>query len=146
MSNKEQLTLEDLNPFSDKDVYIQYYDKSINRVKGFIKKGLSTYILTENEDLMLDIIDCKLILRPLSDLTKPITHNGETFVPIEWLEEKYPAFNYREQCERIMEDSRWINQCEYLLVQQLLEWKFDIGGFILKRLAISTNSITEKVY
>jgi len=31
-------------------------------------------------DLLLD--DITPILRPLSDLTKPITHNGETFVPM----------------------------------------------------------------
>lgn len=29
--------------------------------------------------------NCKPLLRPLSDLTKPITHNGETFVPMEKL-------------------------------------------------------------
>lgn len=32
--------------------------------------------------VMNNINDTKPILRPLSDLTKPITHNGETFVPI----------------------------------------------------------------
>lgn len=31
------------------------------------------------------VLDTKPILRPLSDLTKEIEHNGEKFVPIEWL-------------------------------------------------------------
>lgn len=78
----------------------------------------------------------KPLLRPLSNLTKEIEHNGEKFVPIEWLEEKYYTLDLHEQCERLIEDERWINQCSYLLVQHLHEWHFDTENLIEKGLAI----------
>ena len=47
---------------------------------------------------LLDRIDCKPILRHISDLTKPITHNGETFVPLDRIKELF-IYNPRKCCE-----------------------------------------------
>jgi hypothetical protein len=84
--------------------------------------------------------EIKPILRPLSDLTIEITHNGQTFVPIEWFEEKYFATDLPAQCERIIEDDRWVNQSSYMLIEQLFEWHFDVFGLIEKGLAIDINN------
>ena len=42
---------------------------------------------------------CKPILRSLSDLTKEIEHNGERFVPIEWLRKEYTGFYFESNPE-----------------------------------------------
>lgn len=73
----------------------------------------------------------KLILRPLSDLTKEITHNGETFVPYEKLN-----LCYSDVCNFLNEDL-WIGQWwDYEKVCKLLEWHFDTFGLIENNLAI----------
>ena len=87
----------------------------------------------------------KLVLRPLSDLTKEIEHNGEKFVPVEWLEEKYYTLNLHQQCFRLLEEDgeNWVNQCSYMLVEHLLEWKFDIFNLIENNLAIDINTMKQ---
>jgi hypothetical protein len=86
----------------------------------------------------------KPILRPLSDLTKEIEVNGEKFVPIEWLEDKYYTLDLHKQCLRLLEEDgeNWIYQCDYMLVEQLLEWHFDIYGLI-PELAIDINTLNK---
>jgi hypothetical protein len=87
--------------------------------------------------------EIKPILRPLSDLTKEIEHNGEKFVPIEWFEEKYYTLDLHKQCLRLLEEDggNWINQSDYMLVQHLIEWHFDIFGLIENNLATDINTI-----
>jgi len=91
------------------------------------------------------LFDVKPILRPLSYLTKEIEHNGEKFVPIEWFEEKYYTLDLHKQCLRLLEEDgeNWINQSDYMLVQHLIEWHFDIFGLIENKLAIDINTITK---
>ena len=83
----------------------------------------------------------KPILRPLSDLTKEIEVNGQKFIPINWLENQYPNLDLNYQCESLLDDERWINQCEYLLIQHLFEWHFDIFNLIKNNLAIDINAL-----
>ena len=71
---------------------------------------------------------CYLKLRPLSDLTKEIEHNGESFVPIDYLED---MIDFSCGYERI----------EYWKVQQLIEWHFDVFGLISAGLAIDINTL-----
>lgn len=85
--------------------------------------------------------DFKPILRPLSDLTKEIEHNGENFVPVQWLRDKFYTLSLDRQCFRIIEDERWINSCDYLLIKYLLEWHFDVFGLIESGLAIDKNTL-----
>ncbi len=86
----------------------------------------------------------KPMLRPLSDLNNEITVGDNKICPIDYLEEKYYTLDLHKQCERIMEDSRWINHCEYILIQYLLEWHFDVNDLIENNLAIDINSIKNK--
>lgn len=83
----------------------------------------------------------KPILRPLSDLTKEIEVNGKKFVPIEYFEDKYYTLDLHKQCLRLLENENWINQSDYMLVDYLLSWHFDIHGSIEKGLAIDINTI-----
>jgi hypothetical protein len=97
----------------------------------------------KNIQRVLDWETCKPILRPLSDLTEEITHNGEKFVPIDWLEEKYFLTDLPEQCARIIEDDRWVNQSSYMLIEQLIEWHFDVFGLIDNGLAVDINTLQQ---
>ncbi len=83
----------------------------------------------------------KPMLRPLSDLDKEIKAGNQKICPIDYLEEKYYTLDLHKQCELIMDDSRWINQCEYLLIQYLLEWHFDIYDLLEDDLAVKIEEI-----
>ncbi len=94
------------------------------------------------------------ILRPLSDLTKPIEHNGETFVPIESLKDVFMlewCDLFDDSIDAILEFAKYNNfkKIEYLpfcIVQKLVEWKFDIAGLIEKGEAIDVNTLIENPY
>ena len=78
----------------------------------------------------------KPILRPLSDLNKEIDFNGDLFTP-----NHHPSFKLF-----ISNDMDWfIDNCpyfvDYLQVQKLLEWHFDVFGLIPAGLAIDTNTL-----
>ncbi len=86
----------------------------------------------------------KPILHPLPDLTKPIQHNGEKFVPDQILQKYVDANNgllkYKKQ------DVYDLNSCEYWIVEKLFEWKFDIHGLINAGLAIDVNELSSNPY
>jgi len=76
----------------------------------------------------------KPILRPLSDLTKEIEHNGERFVPViewGWVEDinrfNHNYFKYRFE--------------SYWKFEQLINHHFDVFGLIEKGLAIDINTL-----
>jgi hypothetical protein len=76
---------------------------------------------------------CKLILRPFSDLTKEIEHNGEKFVPVEKLEELYGQTLDMNEVNRLIQPIT----CEpYILIRQLFEWHFDVFNLIGNGLAV----------
>ena len=96
----------------------------------------------------------KPILRPLSDLTKLIEHNGEKFMPIEILKDVFMlewCDLFDDSIDAILEFAKYNNfkKIEYLpfcIVQNLVEWKFDIAGLIEKGEAIDVNTLTENPY
>jgi len=51
-------------------------------VNGYYFIGYSLYLTYKNGGTGKSINESKIILRPLSDLTKEIEHNGEKFVPL----------------------------------------------------------------
>jgi hypothetical protein len=83
----------------------------------------------EEDDVFLD--EVKLCLRPLSDLMTEIEHNGEKFVPKEWL-----YYNYIGE-QMGTNTGTW----SFRLVQKLLSWHFDIFGLIEKGLAIDKKEV-----
>lgn len=93
--------------------------------------------------------DIKPILRPLSNLTKEIEHNGEKFVPIEILSKwttceyeddvlKYATYNSNGEID--MEEINVLD-LEYHQIVKLFEWHFDCFGLIENGLAIDINTL-----
>lgn len=61
------------------------------------------------------------ILRPLSAITKPITHNGETFVPID-------MFTPSDAVDIKMASTNCelIKFLSFYIIEQLIEWHFNL--------------------
>jgi hypothetical protein len=86
----------------------------------------------------------KPILRPLSDLTKEIEHNGEKFVPAESVVSFYKGCRSGSDFKIVMDQftKRLKEQIlSYDQVQKLFEWHFDVFGLIESGLAIDINTI-----
>ena len=66
-------------------------------------------------------------MRSLNKLTQPIRVEGESepFVPMVWLEDEYYTLDLHKQAERLIENPNWLNQTDFMLVQQLLSWRFN---------------------
>ena len=104
----------------DKDKLLYY--PALNRKSDFQSKG---YRLSQ----------IKPILRPLSDLTKEIEHNGEKFVPMDILCNEFSQYDCFEF------DNVNILNNPYNQIQNLLEWHFDIYGLLENGLAIDVNTL-----
>jgi len=131
---------------------IQYKPKLIYPHTGKIGTLSNIYNIGEGYDnddikLSIDFNDgehiwmFKLILRSLSDLTKPITHKGETFVPIEVLFAlEYPTHKTIKYYH--IEVPNWV-ECSHIntvattklllneidrnpnwMIEKLIEWQF----------------------
>ena len=87
----------------------------------------------------MDLIYFKPILFPLSSLTKEITVNGETFVPI------YKIYEFEQwdtdELEEIINDGTIegiysdLDLITYSQTERLFEWKIDVFGLIEAGLA-----------
>ena len=96
------------------------------------------------------ITEVRPILRPLSLLTQEITHNGETFVPIEALQSIawdddlilrwYPEEKGFELITEGPSSSSWAfyeyQNWPYWIVETLIFWHFDVFNLIESGLAI----------
>lgn len=120
-----QLTINHLAPYFP---YVLRVERKSYKRERF--KELSAYDLLPDGE----IENLRLILRPLSDLTKEITHRGETFVPKMHLSSKFQmevdVFNIPNVLD--------IRVCDY---QKLCEWMFDTSGLIESGLAISVHDL-----
>ena len=102
------------------------------------------------------------ILRPLSQLTQEIEHNGERFVPaLELVKEKEKHGKWKDHAPtidytygiikmpfgevlKVSKLDTWVimlsfqdpARSEYFIIQKLFEWHFDVFGLIEKGLAI----------
>lgn len=148
---KEKLELKDLAP------YLPYELKGLECLKGElheliqIKGDKKHPFIWENKDRawISNRIDCKPVLRHISDLTKEIEHNGEKFVPMELIKSGAYPIDY-------FEDNEWLE--DYLeawilskdkthhpifvpsgLIQQFREWNFAID--IPEHLYIDINTL-----
>lgn len=115
------------------------YLKVIEVYKKFVKyrigdNGLQTHYGTER---------FKPLLRPLSQLTETIEHNGKRFIPMEvthgWSakeQEEYELYktipNYWKTCLKVEIQLDWC----YRDIKMLLKWHFDIFGLIPRNLAL----------
>lgn len=90
----------------------------------------------------LDIHSIYPLLRPLSDLTKEITHNGETFVPLNEIKALSVNIEYYENhikpylsplTEFLITTK---NHLPSWVTEKLCEWHFDVFGLIGRGLAL----------
>lgn len=83
----------------------------------------------------IDTDDVKPILRPLSQLTEEIEHNGERFIPINKLKHLYGwDYLWYEVLGEITNLN--VNKLKYACLKLLLEWHFDVFGLIDRGLAL----------
>lgn len=87
----------------------------------------------------------KPILRPMSDLTKEITHRGEKFVPLGVLNNRghFIEFDTAGLLYTVggCMDSDWL-----MVFDKFHEWMFDYRGLISAGLAIDVNTLPENPY
>lgn len=127
-----------------------YLDAGVEALR--ISKGMFTCdadvhekikINTRNIDCLFGkqyrVISCKLILRPLSDLTEEIEVNGEKFIPMTKLEELYP--DHISVNPRPVMSNETIEMSYYKEYENLFEWHFDLFGLIEENKAVNINTI-----
>lgn len=133
---------------SSMDIPFEEYGKNPIWTCEGVTKLFGDYCLTtpENNDAYA-MQSCKPILRPLSDLTKEIEHNGEKFVPME------KAVTMRGSSINHLSDSgkqsaanaliRDISsqKLSYGYVEILISWHFDVFGLIEQGLAVDINTV-----
>ena len=153
-------------PFSLKCLELQH--------RGDKKGEIGTFTGYEL-DMFSIIQDIRLpVLHPLSDLTNPITHKGETFVPIielakiSMIGDKAERFEitknkkyitvYFENKETFTFSIKFMSFYSTIgnksqiapyqlnLFQKLIEWHFDIAILIEKGEAIDVNTLEENPY
>lgn len=87
----------------------------------------------------------KPILRPMSDLTKEITHRGEKFVPLDVFNDRghFIEFDTAGLLYTVggCMDSDWL-----MVFDKFHEWMFDYRGLISAGLAIDVNTLPENPY
>tara|TARA_R110000772_G_C13017270_1_gene410128 strand:- start:55 stop:450 length:396 start_codon:yes stop_codon:yes gene_type:complete len=85
----------------------------------------------------MELNEVKPILRPLSDLTKEIKHDGDKFTPCT------DYYYLKDELEELSTlDSSYIRYTRYNVVKVLFELHFDVFGLIEKGLAIDINTLT----
>lgn len=116
------------------------------------KTPVGVYTLTVSNISCFDYQFSKLMLHPLSDLTKEIEHKGEKFIPIEKLKNIYEAeigeianINYHNidgftLFGTQIDDSYEISM-PYKIYERLFEWHFDVFGLIPEELALDINDL-----
>ena len=134
--------------------YLPYNLKCIDFYKGY-KKNIH-FELTPIELYQLDYDTVKPILRPLSDLTKEIEHNGEKFVPLDKLtnnhrliiEHKDIISDYLMSREQTISFTKRIEK--YIcfndiinLTNDLYSIHFDVFGLIKAGLALDINTLNK---
>ena len=107
--------------------------------KTFSRRRKDIEVLTPSNYNTMMALGRIPVLHSLRDLAKPITHKGETVVPIEKME-------LSELDPDIV--TGWI-KAELLIFKnslKLIEWHFDIAGLIEKGEAIDVNTLEINLY
>ncbi|GEM_PF-1249808 len=102
-----------------------------------VNKLFGSYcLLTKENSDAYDINTCKLILKPLSDLTKADLINAGFDYQIDWLtHERESHVKYYGSLER------FINKTDFGHIQFLISNHYDIYGLIKEGLAININAL-----
>ena len=141
----ETLTLEQLAPYLPYSVMAQDINTKEVRLVTLLHFTYNTKTVGHNHLIYNGLLLSKhlLVLRPLSDLTKEIEHNGKRFVPIDviyqmWYENNLGEFSKSIILQKIQ---LFINKMPYFIIKKLHEWHFDTENLISRKLAIDINQI-----
>lgn len=164
----EKLTLEHLSPYASNrlkgkaSIQPHYKNFEVDCELAGLTNGV---IILDCFDVLgkcwgpfenVEYSDFKPILRPLSDLTKPITvegyNDGKEFVPMEELQKLYPAsmkeirmIDYEQQSGQWMMNTNRDGEVAINVMRRidrmLYRWHFDIDELIHKGLAIDINTV-----
>ena len=150
----KQLDIKHLAPYLPYEIQLQYIVRDKVVKTGIMKSIIHNESETHPTKISIHFNDAehiwmfKPILYPLDYLTKEITHNGETFVPIEHFEigdddnccYEFDNGNIKliQNITTIAKYNNWhdINFLPFAVVQQLIEWRFDVFNLINDGLAI----------
>ncbi len=122
---------------------VTYFDdeRELNQVCNIVELREDECTISNGEyeyDVKFD--DIKLLCFPISSLTKEITVNGKTFVPIDELKnysDHKVVFEYPDYI--LLKDNYTIEQnvlgAPLAIIEDLYTWKFDVYGLIDKNLA-----------
>ena len=141
---KNELTIQHLAPYLPYGLKVIFDSNTLGVLSGIRPNLLTELIVLEALDNNTPIyknwciLDTKPILRPLSDLTKEIEHNGERFVPGEELRWSNITADIFSKSINITHEHSNLFHCDYV---KLTSWHFDVFGLIEKCLAIDINTI-----
>lgn len=137
MTKPTQLTIEHLAAHMPYDVGAKWnkYPRKRFKLQGVLY-GKPWLIDSSSCTEKAQIHDIKLVLRPLSQLTVPITHNGKTFEPMERLKSEMP-YSIEIMLSSVSEINP--NDTPYGIVTRCLSWHFDVFGLIEAGLAVAMN-------
>ncbi len=124
--------------------YLKHYlDTGCKYVRHFQDEIFTDELTMYNISSLITDPRKKLLLSPMSDLTKEIEHNGERFVPYEddLLCELMKEDEYLEYLCEVRLDITQINFIPFKLVDKLCHWHFDVFSLIPEGLAIDINTI-----
>jgi hypothetical protein len=140
----KQLTIKELSaylPYGLKVQHTTFLESGKNRVVVDTLESLCEDCATFKSSMDYYLIDpedneCEIkpILRPLSDLTKEIEHNGERFVP----RDEFTDYEWDKYCCFDLPLDRFL---PYDTFSKLIEWHFDVFNLIPQGLAIDINTI-----
>lgn len=162
--SKQQLTIEHLAPYLPYKLKMKFEGEDFeHELVGLDITEYGLKLISVYEDYGTAPLDsAKPILRPLSDLTKEIEHNGERFYPIGKLHNS----SYRRlgtKCKGQYEVNEMISGVlttkkssfsqgvaidikrpdnnKQWIINYLLKWHFDVFGLLDKNLAINLNEV-----
>lgn len=165
----DKLELKDIAPYLPHSLGVKilnhlndYTGKEFSEINGYYFIGKSLHITYNGGNTGKSISEFKPLLRPMSDLTKEITHNGETFVPIARLlrmkfpdepligrysiikvsKSGYPRAYFEFMATKEIRIYPFeLFDTPYWIIQKLQEWKFDTEKLIERGLAINLNEV-----
>lgn len=126
------------------------------RANGYYFLGKDVHVTYEGGSTGKSVSEFKLMVRPLWLLTKEITHNGETLVPVEWFEigddeNECPEYTFGnitliEDLCAIAEHNNThdLQFMPYGVIQKLIDWHFDVFGLLGRGLAEPLEEVKTK--
>jgi hypothetical protein len=137
-----KLTIEHLAPYLPYGVYV-YHEDQESKTDKVIGVYNNTIDFETWSPVRPYLDEYKLVLRPLSDLTREIEHDGEKFVPSDYWDHLINGNEINIELITMAEhhyNDYWL---PYFVHQKLFEWHFDVFDLIDKGLAIDINTLDQ---